>query len=85
MKNLNFLVANSNYGVDEKKKKIRSRQKKLKAYDLSTLSEFLPEFSASQKSDLPAPDLKMNCKRRQELVYASIKILYCVAIFLQRK
>ncbi|XP_024007534.1 putative ribosome biogenesis protein slx9-like [Eutrema salsugineum] len=51
-----------------KKKKIRSRQKKLKAYDLSTLSEFLPEFNASQKSALPAPDLKMNCKRRQELV-----------------
>uniref|UniRef100_A0A1J3IKE7 Ribosome biogenesis protein slx9-like n=1 Tax=Noccaea caerulescens TaxID=107243 RepID=A0A1J3IKE7_NOCCA len=52
----------------KKKKMIRSRQKKLKAYDLSTLSEFLPELSASQKSDLPAPDLKMNCKRRQELV-----------------
>ncbi|CAN8266889.1 unnamed protein product [Cochlearia groenlandica] len=52
-----------------KKKKLRSRQKKLKAYDLSTLSEFLPECNASlQKSALPAPELKMNCKRRQELV-----------------
>ncbi|EOA24882.1 hypothetical protein CARUB_v10018172mg [Capsella rubella] len=51
-----------------KKKKIRSRQKKLKAYDLSNLSEFLPEFNALQKSALPAPDLKMNCKRRQKLV-----------------
>ncbi|VVB03791.1 unnamed protein product [Arabis nemorensis] len=50
-----------------KKKKIGSRQKKLKAYDLSNLSEFLPEFDASQKSALPAPDLKMNCKRRQQL------------------
>lgn len=51
-----------------KKKKNRRRQKKLKAYDLSTLSEFLPEVNASQKSAQPAPDLKMNCKRRQELV-----------------
>jgi hypothetical protein len=51
-----------------KKKKIRSRQKKLKAYDLTNLSEFLPEFNALQKSALPAPELKMNCKRRQKLV-----------------
>lgn len=56
--------------IDQKKKN-RSRQKKLKAYDLSTLSEFLPEVNASQKSAQPAPDLKMNCKRRQELVYVS--------------
>lgn len=53
----------------EQKKKTRSRQKKLKAYDLSTLSEFLPEANALQKSAHAAPDLKMNCKRRQELVY----------------
>ncbi|KFK33386.1 hypothetical protein AALP_AA5G006300 [Arabis alpina] len=50
-----------------KKKRKRSRQKKLKAYDLSNLSEFLPEFNASRKSALPAVELKMNCKRRQQL------------------
>ncbi|KAG4160025.1 hypothetical protein ERO13_D02G207600v2 [Gossypium hirsutum] len=42
-----------------KKKKFRSRQKKLKAYDLSALSEFLPELKAPR-----ANDFKLNCKSR---------------------
>ncbi|TYH26147.1 uncharacterized protein LOC108474611 isoform X1 [Gossypium arboreum] len=46
-----------------KKKKLRSRQKKLKAYDLSALSEFLPELKAPR-----ANDFKLNCKSRQQLI-----------------
>lgn len=46
------------------KKKVRSRQKKLKAYDLSTLTEFLPELKASQQ---PKP-FKLKSKTRQNLV-----------------
>ncbi|KAK5837975.1 hypothetical protein PVK06_006702 [Gossypium arboreum] len=46
-----------------KKKKLRSRQKKLKAYDLSALSEFLPELKAPR-----ANDFKLNCKSRQQLM-----------------
>ncbi|XP_019236441.1 PREDICTED: uncharacterized protein LOC109216711 isoform X1 [Nicotiana attenuata] len=49
-----------------KKKKVRSRQKKLKAYDLSELSEFLPEFKASQQ---PKPaEFKLKSKNRKNLV-----------------
>ncbi|OVA15904.1 hypothetical protein BVC80_1821g67 [Macleaya cordata] len=49
-----------------KKKKLRSRQKKLKAYDLSSLTEFLPELKNPRQ---PAPtNLKLNCKSRQKLV-----------------
>ncbi|KAK9287071.1 hypothetical protein L1049_015480 [Liquidambar formosana] len=50
-----------------KKKKLRSRQKKLKVYDLSTLSEFLPEFKAQQQPT-PATELKLNSKTRKKLV-----------------
>lgn len=49
-----------------KQKKKRSRQKKLKAYDLSTLSECLPELKSPTPSE-PA-ELKINCKRRNGLV-----------------
>ncbi|KAL8540390.1 hypothetical protein ACS0TY_001845 [Phlomoides rotata] len=52
------------YHVKQKKK--RSRQKKLKAYDLSTLSECLPELKSPKPSE-PA-ELKINCKRRNDLV-----------------
>ncbi|KAI5661128.1 hypothetical protein M9H77_20451 [Catharanthus roseus] len=48
------------------KKKLRSRQKKLKAYDLSSLTEFLPELKSSEQK-APA-DVKVNSKTRQNLV-----------------
>lgn len=47
-----------------KKKKQRSRQKKLKAYDLSALSEFLPETAASKQQT----EAKLNSKSKQDLV-----------------
>lgn len=47
-----------------KKSKQRSRQKKLKAYDLSMLSEFLPETDASNLHT----EAKLNCKSKQALV-----------------
>ncbi|KAL3322131.1 hypothetical protein AABB24_039651 [Solanum stoloniferum] len=48
------------------KKKVRSRQKKLKAYDLSTLTEFLPDLKASQQ---PKPaEFKLKSKTRKNLV-----------------
>ncbi|KAG0531827.1 hypothetical protein BDA96_04G055500 [Sorghum bicolor] len=40
------------------------RQKKLKAYDLSALSEFLPEPAALEQKT----EAKLNCKSRQTLV-----------------
>ncbi|XP_068648343.1 uncharacterized protein [Aristolochia californica] len=43
------------------KKKQRSRQKKLKAYDFSTLSKFLPDLKPVQ-SPLKDSNLKLNCK-----------------------
>ncbi|XP_010553739.1 PREDICTED: putative ribosome biogenesis protein slx9-like [Tarenaya hassleriana] len=52
----------------EKKKKRRGRQNKLKAYDLSALSEFLPEFNASRESAAPTVYAKLNCKNRQKLI-----------------
>ncbi|KAK4349133.1 hypothetical protein RND71_031888 [Anisodus tanguticus] len=48
------------------KKKVRSRQKILKAYDLSTLSEFLPDLNASQQPKPAA--FKLKSKTRQNLV-----------------
>ncbi|XP_077212274.1 ribosome biogenesis protein [Tasmannia lanceolata] len=60
-----------------KKKRLRSRQKKMKAYDLSTLGESLPELSAPQK--LPhAINSKLNCKSRQRLVEKESKRLAAV-------
>lgn len=60
-----------------KKKKLRSRQKKLKAYDLSTLSEFLPELKAA-KQPTAAADFKLNCKSRQQLILKEGKQLSAV-------
>ncbi|XP_041013827.1 uncharacterized protein LOC121257032 [Juglans microcarpa x Juglans regia] len=57
-----------------KKKKLRSRQKKLKAYDLSSLSEFLPEL----KSQRQPTELKLNCKSRQKLILKEGKHLSMV-------
>ncbi|KAH6767094.1 hypothetical protein C2S52_018077 [Perilla frutescens var. hirtella] len=50
----------------EKQQKKRSRQKKLRVYDMSSLTECLPELKASLASE-PA-ELKLNCKRRNDLV-----------------
>ncbi|PIN17598.1 hypothetical protein CDL12_09733 [Handroanthus impetiginosus] len=50
----------------EKQQKKRSRQKKLKAYDLSSLSEYLPELKASSEAG-PA-EFKINSKRRNSIV-----------------
>lgn len=48
-------------------KKKRSRQRKLRAYDLSVLSEFLPDLDVSQQP-ANATKLKLNCKSRHKLV-----------------
>lgn len=60
-----------------KKKKLRSRQKKLKAYDLAALSEFLPELKGSRQP-APAPEFKLNCKSRQKLILKEGKQLSTV-------
>jgi hypothetical protein len=51
------------FPVKQKNKQSR-RQKKLKAYDLSALSEFLPEPAAPEQKT----EAKLNCKSRQTLV-----------------
>uniref|UniRef100_A0A0A9BV73 Ribosome biogenesis protein slx9-like n=1 Tax=Arundo donax TaxID=35708 RepID=A0A0A9BV73_ARUDO len=48
----------------KKKQRTRSRQKKLKAYDLSALSELIPETAAPEQKT----ETKLNCKSRQALV-----------------
>lgn len=50
-----------------KKKRLRSRQKKLKAYDLSALSELLPDLDVRQPL-AAATNEKLNCKSRKKLV-----------------
>ncbi|KAM2493468.1 hypothetical protein PS1_044867 [Malus domestica] len=59
-----------------KKKKLRSRQKKLKAYDLSSFSEFLPELK--EKRPTPVSELKINCKSKKKLVLKEGKQLTTV-------
>ncbi|XP_020593909.1 putative ribosome biogenesis protein slx9-like [Phalaenopsis equestris] len=59
-----------------KKKRLRSRQKKLRAYDLSALSDFLPD-EALQKSS-KSPVFKLNCKNRQKLVEIESELLRSV-------
>lgn len=66
------LIIMANKGVSFTQKK-RSRQRKLRAYDLSALSEFLPDLDVFQQpSDVTK--LKLNCKSRQKLVYNTIKL-----------
>ncbi|OMO63287.1 hypothetical protein COLO4_32605 [Corchorus olitorius] len=60
-----------------KKKKLRSRQRKLKAYDLAALTEFLPELQAP-KQPTPAADFKLNCKSRKKLILREGKQLSAV-------
>ncbi|KAK6282539.1 hypothetical protein POUND7_016364 [Theobroma cacao] len=63
--------------VSYQKKKLRSRQRKLKAYDLSALSEVLPELKAP-KEPTPAAEFKLNCKSRKELILREGKQLSAV-------
>lgn len=51
-----------------KKKKLRSRQRKLKAYDLSALLEFLPDPKKGSRLPAPVSEFKLNSKSRQSLV-----------------
>ncbi|KAJ4830725.1 hypothetical protein Tsubulata_015598 [Turnera subulata] len=59
------------------KNNLRSRQKKLKAYDLTSLSDFLPELKAT-KRPIPEPELKLNCKSRQKIILKERKQLHMV-------
>lgn len=52
-----------------RKKKLQRGQKKLKTYDLSSLSEFLPELKAPQQPT-PETEFNLNCKSRQKLMWA---------------
>ncbi|XVE49244.1 hypothetical protein DITRI_Ditri01bG0067200 [Diplodiscus trichospermus] len=63
--------------ITKKKKKLRSRQKKLKAYDLSVMSESLPELKAPKQPTVAA-DFKLNCKSRQQLILKEGKQLSAV-------
>ncbi|XP_030472571.1 uncharacterized protein LOC115690383 [Syzygium oleosum] len=59
-----------------KKKKLRSRQKKLKAYDLSALSEFLPETDTKQPC--PPTEIRLSCRSRGKLILKEGKQLSTV-------
>ncbi|OAY66349.1 hypothetical protein ACMD2_13215 [Ananas comosus] len=50
-----------------KKRRLRSRQRKLKSYDLSALKELLPDLDAPSQCSTAA-NLKLNCKSRQKIV-----------------
>ncbi|XP_011030407.1 PREDICTED: uncharacterized protein LOC105129864 isoform X2 [Populus euphratica] len=50
-----------------KKNKLRSRQKKLKACDLSSLTELLPELKPPRQSK-PAAECKLNSKSRKKQI-----------------
>ncbi|KAK9690920.1 hypothetical protein RND81_09G163300 [Saponaria officinalis] len=54
--------------IGKKNKNARKRQKNLKAYDLSTLAEILPEATAQRKGPAPLPKPGKKCKSRQTLV-----------------
>ncbi|KAF3338544.1 Ribosome biogenesis protein SLX9 [Carex littledalei] len=55
---------------ETKTKKLRSRKKKMKAYNLSALAEFLPDLEtlAKTKETGVIKEEKINCKTRQSLV-----------------
>ncbi|GMH02853.1 hypothetical protein Nepgr_004692 [Nepenthes gracilis] len=61
-----------------KDKIVRRRQKKLKAYDLSTLSEFLPELKDPRPHPPPPSKFELSCKSRQKLVLKEGKQLMAV-------
>ncbi|KAJ6850341.1 uncharacterized protein M6B38_264700 [Iris pallida] len=52
--------------IKKNKKKRLNRQKKMKAYDLSALAEFLPDLSASQHPD--ATNAKLSRRSRKKLL-----------------
>ncbi|KAJ6814358.1 uncharacterized protein M6B38_139705 [Iris pallida] len=53
--------------INKNKKKRLNRQKKTKAYDLSSLAEFLPDLSASQHP-ADASNAKLNRRSRKKLL-----------------
>ncbi|KAK1298868.1 hypothetical protein QJS10_CPB14g01146 [Acorus calamus] len=59
------------------KSKLRSRHKKVKAYDLSSLSEFLPSLDALRKPSRPT-EFKLNSKSRKKLVVKEARQLKAV-------
>jgi hypothetical protein len=59
-------VLSATKAITKPKTKLRSRQKKLKAYDLSTLSDFLPDLKA--RNEQPIVAAKVNSKSRQKIV-----------------
>ncbi|GMH12146.1 hypothetical protein Nepgr_013987 [Nepenthes gracilis] len=61
-----------------KVKGVKRRRKKLKAYDLSTLSEFLPELKDPRPHLPPPAKFELSCKSRQELVLKEGKQLMAV-------
>lgn len=63
--------------IEKKNKNARRRQKKLKAYDLSTLTDFLPDLTEEQNPAPPA-NSEVNCKSRQKLVLKESKQLMTV-------
>ncbi|KAI4298497.1 hypothetical protein L6164_032048 [Bauhinia variegata] len=60
--------------IHKKNKRQRSRQKKLKAYDLSSVSDFLPELKTPRQA-APQDDFKLSCKSRQKLIFKEGKQL----------
>ncbi|XP_061956685.1 uncharacterized protein LOC133678405 [Populus nigra] len=60
-----------------KKNKLLSRQKKLKACDLSSLTEFLPALKPPRQSK-PVAEFKLNSKTRQKLILKEGKRLSMV-------
>ncbi|KAJ6948932.1 hypothetical protein NC651_003057 [Populus alba x Populus x berolinensis] len=70
-------VLNAQEYLITKKKRLRSRQKKLKACDLSSLTEFLPELKPPRQSK-PAAECKLNSKSRQKQILKEGKRLSMV-------
>ncbi|CAN1802863.1 hypothetical protein LINPERHAP1_LOCUS23463 [Linum perenne] len=50
------------------KKKLRSRQRKLKAYDFTALSEFLPDVNAPKPKPVAVKEVKLNSKSRKKIL-----------------
>lgn len=63
--------------IDKKKRRPGSRQRKLKVYDLSSLSEFLPDINAVKKP-ADTTSTKLNCKSRQKLVKKETALMNAV-------
>ncbi|KAJ6965127.1 hypothetical protein NC652_003134 [Populus alba x Populus x berolinensis] len=70
-------VLNAQEYLITKKNKLRSRQRKLKACDPSSLTEFLPELKPPRQSK-PAAECKLNSKSRQKQILKEGKRLSMV-------